>query len=75
MCAVRGGKLFRPWMRINKPMSHNEGGFFLPKKTVYYKYIRPRNTQKKMYASLVACCPLLNHVEYDCAARRGQGNI
>jgi len=29
-----------------------------------YMYVRPRNTRTEMYASLVACCPLVSHVEY-----------
>ena len=28
------------------------------------KYVRPRNSQTKMYAGRVACCPLVRHVEY-----------
>jgi len=28
------------------------------------KYVRPPNTQTKMYAGRIACCPLVSHVEY-----------
>ena len=31
---------------------------------VLTRNVRPRNTRTKMYASRVACCPLVRHVEY-----------
>ena len=34
------------------------------------KYACPSNTRTKMYAGRVACCPLVNHVEYAPSAHR-----
>ena len=38
--------------------------FYRSSRSVVNKYVRPSNTRTEMYAGRVACCPLVNHVEY-----------